>query len=184
MKSIVDPKKAAPLLRTISVKFPHLWVISLCNISLARNDLLSFLLNYKAIGFLDLSCTDVTLDILQKALRHTTIFSLHLFNCPGLNQKDSASLKNSQLPQKISIGFLIYALPLTWSINGTFISFTDRKFWLNYFEKGPGMHSVIYRMHVNMRQTRKEVKPASMVLCNPWGDELMQRIPAKFTMVF
>jgi hypothetical protein len=181
MKIVVDPSKSTSLLKTVTVKYPHLWEISLCNVPrLATNDLLSFLSHFIALGFLDLSFTDVTLDTLQKALRHTTVMSLHIFQCESLELNEIGS---KTLALDSSYGFLIYSLPLTWCINGNFVSFTERKHWTRYWETGPGKHSAIYRMHVNMRQTRKEGKPATMILINPWGKELMRRIPVKFTMV-
>ncbi|KAJ3186399.1 hypothetical protein HK101_009677 [Irineochytrium annulatum] len=83
----------------ISVK-PGVWSLSLYGCNLSSYSLRA-IAKLGVLGFLDLSCTNVSLIMLQETLRPLRILNLHLFGCANL----------LKLPSEIGAGFIRAGAP-------------------------------------------------------------------------
>ncbi|KAJ3266503.1 hypothetical protein HDU77_000603 [Chytriomyces hyalinus] len=164
------PKAALePLLAAISNPgfVLHIWSLSLVGSAtrLTAQSLLP-LSNIAALGFLDLSRTDVTLKALQTAIRPIQILRLHLFHCPNLTRLLTTSqpplyeanfetpLSNATYPGGLQVkgvgadaslssvteedmrGFLVFVMPNVWTLDGLPVLFQERRFWEKHFSDG------------------------------------------------
>ncbi|KAJ3333585.1 hypothetical protein HDU76_006326 [Blyttiomyces sp. JEL0837] len=152
-------------------RFESLWSLSLYGYTSLQDSDLSAISSFAALGFLDLSATDINLKMLQQHFRCIHIFRLHLFNCPNLNKIVSENPKRLQTitdPNLIIVdrntqgllrekfapkpeelhGFLTLILPDAWCINGIVSLVEQRRYWEDYFSRGgKGQWSVLIQMY-------------------------------------
>ncbi|KAJ3240987.1 hypothetical protein HDU81_002156 [Chytriomyces hyalinus] len=141
----------------------HIWSLSLVGSTtrLTTQSLMP-LSNIAALGFLDLSRTDVTLKGLQTALRPIQILRLHLFHCPNLTRlltpfneaNFETSLGNATYVSGLQVkgvgadaslssvteedlrGFLVFVMPNVWTLDGLPVLFQERHAWEKHFSDG------------------------------------------------
>ncbi|KAI8828070.1 hypothetical protein BJ741DRAFT_627704 [Chytriomyces cf. hyalinus JEL632] len=145
----------------------HIWSLSLVGSAtrLTAQSLLP-LSNIAALGFLDLSRTDVTLKALQTAIRPIQILRLHLFHCRNLTRllttiqptlyeaNFETPLSNATYPGGLQVkgvgadaslssvteedmrGFLVFVMPNVWTLDGLPVLFQERHFWEKHFSDG------------------------------------------------
>jgi hypothetical protein len=94
----------------IPQRFHNIWVISFAYCKPLPD--ITPLTHYVALGFLDLSYTNVSFRALQSALNRTHIIR---FNCVGCKLIQSVETEYNR-------GFLMFVVPNIWILNGIFIS--------------------------------------------------------------
>jgi hypothetical protein len=120
--------------------FAQLWSISLvrCPPDIPERSL-EGLQCFACLGFLDLSFTKFKLQTLQRILRPIQILRLHCF--------ESFTADVQKLSSETTRGFISFAIPTIWSMNGIMFTCDERFKWENHFEYGKGQYSEIYRKH-------------------------------------
>ncbi|ORY43460.1 hypothetical protein BCR33DRAFT_717666 [Rhizoclosmatium globosum] len=115
----------------------HLWSLSLVGSTTKMNpQTLEPLSHIACLGFLDLSETDVSLQTIQTSLRQIQIMRLHLTS------------NATQITQDDLRGFMVYALPNVWTLDGIPILHQERRKWSKHFaEGGKGQFSDLIRKH-------------------------------------
>jgi hypothetical protein len=135
-------------------KFANLWTLSLVGCSTLSTISLSALNKFAALGFLDLSVTNVTFVILQQSIRKLNILQLHVLQCEHIlnptpiNDRIPPSKRYPPPTEEETQGFLFFVLPNVWSLNGIPVLFEERKRWGEYFAAGgKGQWSDLIRRH-------------------------------------
>ena len=119
-------------------RYTSLWHLSLayCN-PLPSN--ITVLSKFQCLRFLDLSFTNVTFQILQTALRSTDVIQLHCLGCKSIQSVEGPPYNR---------GFLMFVLPNVWTLDGIFISSSERQNWESFFTRDiEGIYSTLMRKY-------------------------------------
>ena len=114
-------------------RLKNLWSISLAYCQIGD---LSPLSNYIALGFVDLSFTDINPKMLQTTFKDMNIIKMNIFGCKALETSKP----------NVGRGFLIHVLPHLWVLNGLYIHWIERNQWHHYFtHESRGIYSSLCR---------------------------------------